>query len=268
MPGSVIAATACPNKILQFTEADHRYVIRDKQTNQEIQELISATTLIEQYFPPFDANGISHNSACRQLGVDSALPPTPVVEAKAAEIRSVWKAAADYGTHVHEYMEDLMLGRPPRRTPENEKESTVFGLGASFARKLKPKLENITPERIICDPEYGVAGCIDLLAKDPHADQLIIIDWKTNKEITTESFMHKFGFPPIEHLPDCKFSHYSLQLNLYEFILKHAGYILPRIPILKYLVHIHPTKGVNVMAVPDRQREITDILNDHRAKKA
>lgn len=265
MPGSVIAETTIPGQILQFTEDDHRYVLKDKKTGKELRQLTSSTTLIDKYFPEFKSNEISLRSACRALGVDPNLPPSPIVEAKAAEIRAEWKGAADYGTRVHEYMEDLMRGRKPRNTPETEKERIVFELGAGFVKKVKPKLENIMPERIVCDPYYAVSGCIDLLAKDPHTDQLIIMDWKTNKSISTYS--SEYAYPPISHFMNCKLSHYILQLNLYEFILKHAGYIPEHIKVLKYLVHLHQTKGVTVIPIADHFNDIVAILEDFKSKQ-
>jgi hypothetical protein len=60
-----------------------------------------------------------------------------------------------------------------------------------------------------------------------------IIDYKTNKEIKMESYKNWEGvsdkmLSPIDHLDDCNFSHYALQLSIYMYIiLKHNPKLLP-----------------------------------------
>ena len=259
MPGSIIAETTRPGRVIQFTEEDHRYVIKDKKTGNEVKELISVTTLNGKYFPPFDPDGKTCANCAAKRGI--------TVEAMRAEWDKTRDEASAYGTRVHEYMEDLIRGRKPRNTPENEKERIVFELGAKFVKKIKPRLENIQPEKIICDEELGLAGTIDLFAKDPTSDQFVMIDWKTNKKIDMNTFFNRYALPPIEHVPDCEFGHYQLQLNMYEYILKHAGYIPPKSVVLKYLVHLHMEKGLTVLKVPDKPMEVVAILEDYLSKQ-
>jgi ATP-dependent exoDNAse (exonuclease V) beta subunit len=48
-----------------------------------------------------------------------------------------------------------------------------------------------------------------------------LVDWKTNKRIDKNSFRNKKGIlPSSEHLEDCNFVHYSLQLTFYRYILE------------------------------------------------
>ena len=266
MPGSVIAETTRPGKLIQFTEDDHKYVLKDKRTGEVQQAFTSVTTMIGEYFPKFDAEGQSLKSAAKEGGTEEE------IRARAEELRAKWKAAGDeaseYGTRVHEYLEDLVRGRKPRNIPRDEREQTVFALGAKFVWQIKPKLELIEPEKIVCDPEWGLAGTIDVLAKDPKADRMIIMDWKTNKKIDMDTVFGKYGFGPIAHIPDCEFGHYALQLNTYEAILKHAGYIGRDVPVLKYLIHLHKDNGLRVLQVPDRQREVIALIEDFQRKRA
>lgn len=259
MPGSVIAETSNPNNVLQFTEDDHRYVVKDRNTGDELQELVSCTTFIGRYFPPFDPTGIMCARSAAKRGI--------TVEAMRAEWDKARDDAAAYGTRVHEYMEDLLLGRKPRNEPLNNKERIVFELGAGFIRKLKPNLTNIQPEKIICDPEIGLAGTIDLLATNPKDGHFVMIDWKTNKKIDLDTAYNKYAYPPISHIPDCEFGHYQLQLNLYEFMLKHAGYIPESAIVDKYLVHLHMDKGVTQIGVPNKRTEIEALVQDKMSKQ-
>jgi len=101
----------------------------------------------------------------------------------------------------------------------------------------------IYAEKRVYHSKYRVAGTIDiLLVKDK---QFIILDWKTNKKelkfeegyykkvwnkertvkIETDEFVNtnkglKF---PLEHLPACKGSTYTLQLSLYALIVESWG---------------------------------------------
>lgn len=258
MPGTVVTETTDASKILQFTEDDHRYVAKDKKTGEEVKELISSTTLIGQYFPAFDADDVAQRVAAKR-GV------TP--EQLKAEWKAAGEAAAAYGTRVHEYMEDLLRGRTPRNTPQDERERIVFGYGAAFAKKLKGMVTDIECEKTICDIPVGIAGTIDLFCRDARTQERIIFDWKTNKKISMNNDFGKHGFPPIEHIPDCEFGHYSLQLNLYEFILKHAGYIDKHEHVRKVLVHLHKDTGASIINVPDKMPDIQAVLADYLTKK-
>ena len=258
MPGSILAETTRTGKLLQFTEEDHRYVIKDKESGNEEKELISVTTLIGNYHPKFDADGSIARNVALKRGV--------TVESVKAE----WASAGPYGTRVHEYMEDLIRGNKPRNEPQDERERIVFEQVAHFFKNtLKPNFETMTPEKIICDYDLGIAGTIDFLGKDPRADQLIMMDWKTNTRMDVTPFGGKeqWCYPPVDHIPDCNYGHYQLQLNLYEYILKHAGYISPTIPVVKYLVHFHKDTGTTMYKVPDRKKEVEAIIEDYLSKK-
>ena len=267
MPGSIIAETTRPGQIIQFTEDDHRYVIKNKATGEELKELISCTTLIGQYYEAFDAEKVSLRKARQKLKIaDDGLPPSQAVLECAEEFKREWAGASTYGTRVHEYMEDLIKDRPPRNQPQDERERLVFEYGAAFIRRIKSRLYGFESEKIVCDYDWGIAGTVDLIARDPKADHLIMMDWKTNKKIDLDTYINKYCYPPVDHIPDCEFGHYSLQLNLYEAMLKHAGYYPKEIKFLKYLIHLHKDKGVTVIQVPDRQREVHDLVNDHLSK--
>lgn len=65
---------------------------------------------------------------------------------------------------------------------------------------------------------------------------LAIYDWKRIEELKTENRFQS-GLGPVEHLPDTNYWHYSLQLNVYRYILqKHYGYVVSELA----LVVLHP----------------------------
>lgn len=55
-------------------------------------------------------------------------------------------------------------------------------------------------------------------------NSLIIVDYKSNKEIKFKPYKGQKMTGVLSHLDDCNYIHYSLQLNGYQYILeKKAG---------------------------------------------
>lgn len=80
----------------------------------------------------------------------------------------------------------------------------------------------IAPEFVLFDEELKLGGMIDFLGYDVVDKCFVILDWKTNKEIKTESWNHEKKLKGMfSHLDDCEFNIYSMQLNLYKYILEH-----------------------------------------------
>jgi hypothetical protein len=50
--------------------------------------------------------------------------------------------------------------------------------------------------------------------------KFLIYDWKRTKAIKTENSYQK-GLAPLDHLDDCNYWHYTLQLNVYRWILEN-----------------------------------------------
>ena len=77
----------------------------------------------------------------------------------------------------------------------------------------------------------GICGQSDLV--EIVNGKVNIIDYKTNKEIKTESYTDWEGksdklSPPLDNLDDCNFNHYALQLSIYMYIiLKHNPKLKP-----------------------------------------
>ena len=132
------------------------------------------------------------------------------------------------GTSIHKEFENLMCSK-------SKTDMKALGLGGkipgefSFSFDNKELLPgNIYPEillyRISDDGKLRVAGQVDLLIID-HDGGVWIIDHKSNKEIKTKSYFNqktkksvKMKYP-LNNLDDVNFSHYSLQLSLYYWIV-------------------------------------------------
>lgn len=85
--------------------------------------------------------------------------------------------------------------------------------------------EGIYPEHFVYLKSAGLCGQADRV--EVVKSIIDIIDYKTNKKLEKESFKswdgtYKMMTGPCEHLQDCNFNHYALQLSAYMFImLKH-----------------------------------------------
>ena len=88
-----------------------------------------------------------------------------------------------------------------------------------------------------------------------------IYDWKRCKEITRHNAFNKWAVTPgLEHLPDTNFWHYSLQLNLYKYILQEK--YGKRVTDM-YLICLHPdnsNRDYQRIKVADLQSEVSDAM--------
>ena len=231
-----------------FEEDSHRYY---SKIGGKTIDYVSGTTFIGGFFPTFDPDGsIAERCAVRE-GVS--------VE----DIRQRWKDKADascrFGTKIHETMEDVLQGNMLRNKPENTRERLVMETATLLAKRILEKMDVIGIEKIVFDHTIKIAGTMDLYARSKKDRRLWILDYKTNERIETENPWGVYGLPPIQHLPDNNFCHYSLQLNLYENILKRAGYVDPDTPIGKALFHITEIEA-KTYPLKDMQADIETMI--------
>ncbi len=196
-------------KPIIFTEEDHRYTVEGK-------ELTSATTFIGAFFDSFDADKIA----------PECVGKSKYEGLSAAQIKAKWVAdgeqAAEWGNHVHAFCENLFLGRKLPQ-PIDDHEAALFDQATLAVLSLSERFVFLEAEKRIYSPKFQIAGMVDLVMLDPEVNHIIILDWKTNKKFKMDNPFQQ-GQHPIEHLEDCHFTKYSLQLTLYEMILRHERY--------------------------------------------
>ena len=245
MPGTSTSVNPSGIKIT-FEETSHKYwsMIDEKRI-----DYISGTTFVHKFIPFFDEQKISAMVA-KKKGVSQQ------------EILDEWHQKRDescyFGTKVHETAEDVLNSRPLRNIPQNAKEEIVFNRAKSLATKFKNELDILGVEQIVFDHRLKIAGTIDLLARSKKDGSVLILDWKTNSEIKLENSFEKCLFP-INHLDNCNFYHYALQLSLYQFLLSYAGYYPKDTKFKRILIHINAGSG-NIVQVPDLTSEIKDMV--------
>lgn len=200
------------------------------------------------------------------------------------EVTSMWKAENDKslvkGNKYHdgkelevceqEYMEFERGGKTirlkvfPNVLDEN---------GIKYSRDLSSLEDGVYPELLIYDDEFGIAGQADLVFI--YKGTISIYDYKTNKKLDMNAFVrYDQSFDtmkhPITHLDDCNFMHYTLQLNLYAFmLLRHLkGYKLNKMTIEHVLFdEFDEPEWLNLYTLENMQREVESILIHHNENK-
>ncbi len=268
-----------------FNAEDHSYVSLEEDNI----DWVSVTTLVSQFKEPFNAKAISEKVSKNKKSKWYGMKPK--------EIQDAWNGeserALELGTFYHNQREyDLCsLASIEKEGVPLPVYSPIEKEGIKYAPD--PKLtEGIYPEHMVYLKSAGICGQSDLV--EVVNGKVNIIDYKTNKEIKTESYVNWEGISkkmllPVNNLDDCSFNHYALQLSIYMYIiLKHNPKLKPGeiyihhvifeqegedkfgYPIYKKLPNGDPVvKEVIQMEVPYLKEEVMSIifwLKDNRSK--
>ncbi len=202
----------------------------------------SCTEFVESFFEPFDAQAVAE-----RLVATNAKYRDYTVESLLAE----WKQAADDGTRVHSEMEEGIL---TNKFPQTRKGKQGFEW---LAANLSSKRYDLFPEVIVYSEQLGLAGTIDLLARDKTTGIYLLVDWKTNKRINRKPFGNKRGVKgPAVDLDDCHTVKYGLQLSLYHYILETEYGIDPT---RQAIVHLSDWE-VNPIRCPYVKDKVQELL--------
>jgi thiol-disulfide isomerase/thioredoxin len=210
---------------ITFNAIDHSY---DSISTEGI-DWISVTTLVSHFKKPFDAKKVAEKVSKNKKSKWYGISPD--------EIQNIWNAestrATTLGTYYHNQRESDLCA-----LASIEREGYTVPVFAPLPEKngIKyaplQKLETgIYPEHMVYLKSVGICGQSDLV--EIVNGKVNIIDYKTNKEIKTESYTDWEGksdklSPPLDNLDDCNFNHYALQLSIYMYIiLKHNPKLKP-----------------------------------------
>ena len=232
---------------INFYPESHKYFYGEKQ-------LVSASSFVSRYTPPFDAAGIA---ARLKWGVDSN------------DIIDLWqsngKVTRDFGTAIHQTLEHY----------DNFKQigdqiTKARGLDENYSLPKHPFLrEVITSFLDICkddgkvhcevpvsNTERGLCGTIDRLVITGERT-CRIADYKIN--VGAEESKDKL-YPPFSHLPSNKLSKYQLQLSFYAQLMIWAGWKVEGID-----VYVHDGKwnyyAMDVLDIEDEMIKFSEYIN-------
>ena len=222
----------------KFYPDPHVYTYIDED-GKETEISTSVTSLIDEYTNYFDKEKVAEIKAKKE-------------NISKEKLLNKWDYENNYacikGTITHAYNERLWKNK----LYEYNKEEIIKEFGKdviepiwdklknicdSFYNKFKDNLIPVGLEQVIGSTYYDIAGTIDFLAYSKKLDSLIIIDYKTNKEIKKKSFNNKKMLKPLDDIPDTNYYHYSLQLSIYKYILEHETNL--KIYSKKWLVWIN-----------------------------
>lgn len=208
-----------------FDDEPHDYYIRGSKDGWT-----SVTTFIHHFFKPFQGRLIATRmvrsrhwptaekyAQYRPLLVDAKTQKKRTQKEMVQAVLDSWDAngkdASEKGTRLHQNIEffynDVEVADS---TPEYQHHFMDFAAVAQIL-KLKP----FRTEWTIYGETEMICGSIDMIMQDADG-KLHMFDWKRSKAIRFKGYGK--GLNVCAHLQDCNFTHYSLQLNLYTFLLE------------------------------------------------
>jgi len=267
-----------------FNDEDHSYKSINPEENIQ---WISVTTLVSNFKKPFDADKVAKKVSKAKKSKWFNIDPE--------KIKEIWNSeserAMSLGTYYHNQREADICS-----LASIEKEGIPVPVVSPIMKdglKIAPSqklTDGIYPEHLVYLKSAGICGQADLI--EVVNGKIHIIDYKTNKEIKTESYKNWEGISekmsaPLNHLDDCNFYHYSLQLSIYMYMMiKHNPKLEPGkmfihhvkfeeeakneygYPITKYNENGDPVvKEVIPIAVPYLKDEVINIISWLRDNK-
>ena len=217
----------------------------------------SVTALLKSYSTDFDAQRAAESllaspawpwrrAAYEQRGEPATVDSVVALWTRNGEVQRA------RGQLLHFQADQLCQGRAIEEpwSPELQQARGVLAAVASLG--LRPFRSEVS----IYHAGLRVAGQPDLLLTD-EAGTLSVLDWKRIRALNLDCRFRSLR-APLEHLPDCNFWHYSLQVNFYAYILR-VEYGASVGPSFLGVVHPELPRG-RCVEVPDLRDEIAAIV--------
>jgi hypothetical protein len=195
-----------------FNEEAHSYT-----NDRNGKKYISATTIIGKFKQPFDKVAVSTAYAKKHGN-------TPEYWQK--EWSKISKVACDKGTLFHKRKEQEGIDKGYAVQDKKIIPVHVAEDLAKIDHDYRDIPDGVHQELLMWNNYFELAGIADIITID--GNYFDIDDYKTNKKIDKFSFCHpKTGYKkmmfPLQHLQDCNFNHYQLQLSIYAFMLEQLS---------------------------------------------
>lgn len=231
---------------IKFQDEGHLYFIDGDSSNT-----ISVTTIIHKYFEDFNKKFAIRNIFKSSKYLND--PKYLYYKLSEQDILDMWaKTGLEsqiLGTKLHR---DIELYYNSCLVDNNNIEYTYF---KNFVRN-EPQFEIYRTEWSIYHEEARITGNIDAVFKGPN-NSFYLCDWKRSKEIKKSSDTK--GRLPLEHIPNANYYHYSLQLNMYKYILEHK---YDTIISGMFLIILHPNNSDYVkITINTMEKEIQAIVD-------
>jgi len=190
---------------------EHVYI--DSDTKERYKSVTTVLSLLEEEFPADDiALAIANQDISKKKEKYHNMSQEVILESWEREN----KVANDYGTMVHNLLEDyIKKNRFYFPTDQNHKNilNAFDELDIDFGEKVHC-------ERIMYSKKHKIAGTSDLII-DVNHNTFDVLDHKTNKTFNFYSLYEKKLLPPLTHLDDCQYNIYALQLSIYAYMYEN-----------------------------------------------
>jgi ATP-dependent exoDNAse (exonuclease V) beta subunit len=238
------------DKYIVFDEPSHTYTVHGSSKGY-----ISCTKFIHEFFPHFDADAV-----IKKMMRSPKWPANKLYGKTADEIKELWassgREASGLGTAMHLGIEQFLNGADAIVLPEI-KNTPEWRFFQNFWADHGGDLEPYRMEWEVFVQEIKLAGSIDGVFRRRSDGRFVIYDWKRSKEIKKDN-PYESGYPPLHHLPNTNYWHYTMQLNVYRWILKN--YYRMDIADL-YLIILHPNNSNYVrMRLNILEDEVLDMV--------
>ena len=235
----------------KFFPDDHHYEYKGERVG------ISVTRLIEEYCNEFDSDRISKMVADKR-GVSQQ------------EVLDEWKYknefACNKGTNGHNFAQSLWNGETYSELPFDGSEAfktankRIYKQAKNFHNDYCDRLGHLADEFVAGSVEYDVCSAIDHLFINKVTGGLVLVDYKTNKELSgyNKRPYKKPMKPPLQNINDDTIHHYFIQLSIYKyFIEKYAGLEVSEMFIVYFSENIDDYK---IIDIPYLKKEVEEIL--------
>lgn len=183
---------------IKFNEKSHTYTHVDTK-----ERFISVTTLLGKYKKPFDKE-----FHARRVSDREGVPIDMVLEMWESEKNK----ACDRGNKIHKLLEDYI--------EYGEMDDNHNWLYKTYDKSVEwyvDKFDNILSENVVYNEEFKVAGMADLIYEHKNGE-FTVGDFKTNKKFRFSSPFGERLLAPVDHLHNCEFNIYALQLSMYAYL--------------------------------------------------
>ena len=169
-------------------------------TNTETGETYtSVTTFIGKYKNQFDKDKWSKYVAQRD-----GLSQEEVLD----KWSNITTTAQNRGTNVHLIMENYIKEKKIEKGYEEFVDSFIKKTNGIILPDSK-----ILSEELLYSHEHKLAGTADLIVENKNI--FYVMDFKTNKKFNYTNKYNEYFFEPIDYLPQCEFTTYTIQLSIY-----------------------------------------------------
>jgi hypothetical protein len=239
------------NIVVEYEDSAHQYSLEGIRYR-------SASQIVGMFHEKFDAVAVATKYAAKNGG-------TP--EYWMSEWKNKCDVSLERGNTIHDANELALNARMIDIV--NGKELVVQGDRYDDTYPWFERPDGVYTERKLWHHGYRCAGRSDkvILRTAESVRYADVEDYKTNAEIKMVSYQYKSGQfkmmnPPLGHIMDCNFWHYTLQLSIYMFMLEYQGFTPGQMHIIHYPhpTQEHPKPERIRIPVEYRKREVIAML--------